>query len=430
MPRVPGNILVYDSEELDFRWDLVVVAQDEESLARRLRLRQRLDVFTLTTNAPVPKDETLASGADCLDPSDVHWTWKTLRDTLVDAAVARRPEATRKGFDGNNQPPVASPPPFSVEATDGWVWAGGSAATDPLDPCVKGGNEPFELKFDVASGPGRWLVIGIVVLSDGELDLECWATGPRTSWLDDLPAVFRENPIAAAFLERLLASFKVEWDGIAKQIATFERYLDPTQAPSVDALRFLAGWFGIELPRAGAGLGLAKQRRYIDAVLPLHTCRGTPAALEAWAAAWLHLRGVDTAGGRLPRIVEGFRIRRCLRPATDTMSGSGADLEKAAPLGPEAFAGGARLDVGHRLGEVRLPPRDDLVDWEAAVDRTLWVFRPSFAENTEETKNQFLKLLDGLVPAGLEIIDRPVGPPVYLGHDSLLGLNTALGRGR
>ena len=415
-PRI--NVEDYDSGTDDFRWDRVVVAWSAgaDGGAPRLGPGQRLDVFTLTTNDAVEETDGGIPADRPVSRGTLLWTREVLTRTLREAA--REAAATT----------TAAP-------TDRWVRAGGRTGGDPHNLTLEPVPASAALDLHVPSGPGRRLVVGIVVAPASPLELALWPTGPRASWLDDLPAVFRENPIAAAFLEGMLATFKVEWDAIADRLATFQAYLDPARAPSLDALRFLAGWFGFEVPAAGPGRGLADQRRYVRDVLPLRPHRGTPAALEAWLAAWLRLRGVDDAGGRLPRVVEGFRIRRLLRPAAEGTAsrGVGADLAKAAPLGPEVWAGGARLDAGQRLDNIRLPPRDD-ADWQATLDRTLWLFHPPLTRNTDadqaevEPDAELAERLDEWIPAGLAIVRRPVRAGARLGHDSLLGLNTALGR--
>jgi phage tail-like protein len=383
---------VFDTRSDDFAWDAVILEWDGTA---GLAAGQRLAVFTLTTNDAGP----------CVGESTPGWTEAALVESL----------STSAGGAGRETPTAQN---------DRWLYAGGVSGGDPALAVV--GRE--KLRLDVPSGPGRFVAVGVLLEPGDGPALACWATGPRQSWLDDLPAVFRENPVAAAFLERFLATFKVEWDRIAEVLDHFDRYLRPDRAPSPDALRFLAGWFALQVPNAGPGLGLVEQRRYVATVLPLRERRGQPEALATWLRAWLELKGIDTAGGRLPRFVEGFRIRRFIRP-DDVASAVGADLDKAAPLGPEVAAGGARLDAGHRLDEVALPSRDRFAGWEEFVDRSLWVFLPPLGGREDDgdaptLDDELAELLDELVPTDLDIRRRVVRPGLVLGHDSLLGLNT------
>jgi len=126
--------------------------------------------------------------------------------------------------------------------------------------------------------PGRWLYVRVELRGDGRrsptlhrirLDL------PRHGGLDDLPAIYSEDPRARDFTERFLGVFDAWLDQVDDALARRDALLDADSLPD-DALGWLASLIGIgfeaEMP--------PKRRRALLAAAPdLHRRRGTPSGL-------------------------------------------------------------------------------------------------------------------------------------------------------
>lgn len=161
------------------------------------------------------------------------------------------------------------------------------ATIDPLIPwegdtrTYRGGAEASEmLRFllDVARETYLWL----------KLELECPAGAapasllslkvryPDRSWLDDLPAVYREDEGSAAQLRRFLAPLEALYGDLSETIDSLPSRIDPATARD-DWLPWLLEWLGFP---PTAGLGAAIQRRLLSEAGTLLEERGTQGALE------------------------------------------------------------------------------------------------------------------------------------------------------
>lgn len=101
---------------------------------------------------------------------------------------------------------------------------------------------------------------------------------PRFSYSEQyLPAIYREDPAAAHFIERWLANFEGFYTTIEDMIEQVYFLFDP-QTAHPDALDWLASWMGLVLDP----LWSEKRRRFfISHLYRLYQMRGTPAGLEA-----------------------------------------------------------------------------------------------------------------------------------------------------
>jgi phage tail-like protein len=256
-----------------------------------------------------------------------------------------------------------------------------------------------------------------------------------------LPAVFREDQLSASFLERFLAVFQHDWDDLETKLEQFRLYLDPAQAPDHAALHYLAAWFDIRLESEWT---LERARQFLACVLPLRTYRGTPAAAEAWLQAWLQAEGWPNAG-RMPRLVEGFRVRRFF-----ALGNSGrARLPRGAPLAYEPFGDVVRLDSDARLDEARLlspqltHPEQQVLDnfghrvrlyvcdvAESKAGSAYWDAPPEVAVQPDPKKQskmrRLLRAAQDVLPGSLTVDFVTVSPGFRMGADSILGLNTIL----
>jgi phage tail-like protein len=342
---------------------------------------------------------------------------------------------------------------FSERDFGGWQLAErlvGSDREDQTSPANAG-----RQKVLIQSGPGQYLHVALRPSRARERpNLKVYARYPRSSLIDMLPAVFREDPLSASFLERLLAVFQHDWDEVEATLERFRLYLDPAHVPDLAALHYLAAWFDIRLESRWL---LDPARRFLARVLPLRSRRGTPAAAEAWLQAWCEAEGWPNAG-RMPRLVEGFRVRRFFAlggvnpKKNEVVARPGrAQLPRSAALAVEPIGDGIRLDAGARLDAARLVPPDLAHAERQVLDHfghrvTLYVSdlaRASSATPVDPApapgrpdagaQSKRLRLLDAardVLPASLAIDLAIVQPGFRLAADSLLGLNTILARER
>ena len=114
------------------------------------------------------------------------------------------------------------------------------------DPAARAGT--WELLFQAITG--RYLQLELTLEGTGRSTpviyaLRAWY--PRFSYLHNyLPAIYREEPVHASFLDRWLANFEGLYTNLEDMIDHLPRLLDPRSAPQ-DALDWLASWLGLVL---------------------------------------------------------------------------------------------------------------------------------------------------------------------------------------
>ena len=188
--------------------------------------------------------------------------------------------------------------------------------TDAAASCSAGRNTwgTWELLFQRARG--RWLQLRLVLRGDGRSTprlraLRAWY--PRFSYAQHyLPAVYREDPVAASFIERLLANFEGTYTTIEDRIAQAQWLLD-VRSTAPEALDWLAGWFGVALD---AGWSADRKRLFIRHAMDFFARRGTLAGLQMALRLALdacvdeRLFTEPSAARSSVRIIERFRARR------------------------------------------------------------------------------------------------------------------------
>ena len=190
---------------------------------------------------------------------------------------------------------------------------------------------------------GRYLRLKLVLRGNGRATprlraLRAWY--PRFSYLGRyLPAVYREDPDSAFFLDRFLANAEGILTGIEDRTAAIQLLFDPRSAPS-EALDWLAGWFGLALD---PGWDEGRRRLLLRHAAALFAVRGTVRglqlalhlALDACVDEDLFTGGASAAEDPF-RIVEGFRGLR-LPPALLGLTGDAVPAAESA--GPVVAAG-------------------------------------------------------------------------------------------
>ena len=116
---------------------------------------------------------------------------------------------------------------------------------------------------------------------------------PRQSYLRHLPAVYRENPASAAFLERYLSIFESTFVDVEEQIDSTSKYIDPAGIPT-EHLQWLGEWLAVEADETWSAAAL---QALIEAAPELYRKRGTAEGLLATIR--LYLRYSDA--GVTPR---------------------------------------------------------------------------------------------------------------------------------
>jgi len=179
----------------------------------------------------------------------------------------------------------------------------GSPAADPLWAAFEAGlphpqdwqaGRPGASDFLIDLSPGRFLFVRLRLAGDGfatpvvrriRLDF------PRSTSLDYLPAVYRENPEAEDFTERFLSLFDSLMEDLDSAIERAPALLDVGGVPD-EVLPWLAGFFDITLGRDWS----PEQRRAVLREVPrLYRLRGTVEGLK---------RAVELVFGVTPEIQE------------------------------------------------------------------------------------------------------------------------------
>jgi phage tail-like protein len=107
-----------------------------------------------------------------------------------------------------------------------------------------------------------------------------------STYLDHLPAVFREDKLLGEFL----SAFEAVLGELEDTIAGFaDTYLDPRQTPP-DFLPWLAGWVGLTLR---ADWDPSTKAAFIEEIVPLYRKRGTLAGLRRMLEVYLGKVGGD-----------------------------------------------------------------------------------------------------------------------------------------
>jgi phage tail-like protein len=217
------------------------------------------------------------------------------------------------------------PQPSPILSRSGSELAGHSAAALVVtDPRAQHGS--FELLFQRVSG--RFLEVRLGLSSDGDASPRLRAlraSWPRVSWAERyLPALYREDPEPADFLERFLANMQGTTSVIEARMITAQALFDTRTAP-VEALGWLAEWFDVALDPSWSE---ARRRLFIAHAIRFFGWRGTMRGLEsALALAFGQpLEGTlfsdrDCSREGAIRIVESYRTRTLGRIGAGDSSG-------------------------------------------------------------------------------------------------------------
>jgi phage tail-like protein len=247
----------FDTGEWGTVWYRLSVARVLEGPATAVRVRYRA---TDTDEGPEPLEAVEGIGtvrADRLRSAGV--------ETLTDLA----------GLSPERAAAVVSTPASPVTPVEAGAWVDAAAEREPawtdLDPA--GAEDAL-----VEGAAGRYLHVRVDLVGEPSASPRIRSLRTlfdRESYLESLPAIYREDQQGAAFLGRFLAAFETVFEDVEVALEGSGRYLDPAGAPTA-GLAWLAEWVGLE---AEAAWPEAATRDLLAAAPDLHRRRGTPGGL-------------------------------------------------------------------------------------------------------------------------------------------------------
>jgi phage tail-like protein len=139
------------------------------------------------------------------------------------------------------------------------------------------------------------------------------------SYLDYLPAVFREERFAGDFLQ----AFQTMINGLQAEIEGVADYIDPVTARA-DFLPWLSGWVALTLR---ADWDDATRRSFLQQIVHLYRLRGTRAGMQRMLELYTGERvEVDDAFDQVPYY---FQVRLTLSEADPDLLRSKQDIARA-----------------------------------------------------------------------------------------------------
>lgn len=246
---------------------------------------------------------------------------------------------------------------------------------------------------DVAAGRGCWdlllqgivgrhLQLRITLTGDGRFSphiraLRAWY--PRVSWSRFLPAIYREQPGPADFLDRFLANMEGVSSSLEGRIVAAEARFDPRTAPA-DSLDWLAGWYDTALDPAWDE---DRRRLFIAHAAAFFgwrgTLRGLGLALRLAFDPAVSARDFDFSqpdcdcpGGI--RIIENYRVRRSghVWPASEAEDTAPQQRSLAERWQPEEGSAGLVERWARETGAAKATAQQRAAGFDLASDDERW----------------------------------------------------------
>lgn len=257
------------------------------------------------------------------------------------------------------------------------------SSSDPDQPTVS------PILLDQAEGPDLWARVTMVTpagrTAPSLLSLD--VLYGNDSYIDELPAIYREDPFAASQLRQVLAPFEVVFDQLDAAIAALPDRLDPATAPD-EWTNYLLSWLGV--PSLG-DLDPTMRRGLLEAMPDLLETRGTVGALTTVLnivtddratvrdrsqepAAWFLPVG-NRNGGSMPPRLGLDSVARSQQPAPFR---PGTVILGQIPLGVGCPDPELVLAESARLVTITIDvPADEAQALAPIIDRLLAVFMPA-----------------------------------------------------
>jgi phage tail-like protein len=223
---------------------------------------------------------------------------------------------------------------------------------------------PFDITDGLIGGEAKqhiWVGVefggeGLTTPAISQLTLEYDHEG----YLQYFPAIYRDDPIKRAFLERFLALYESFFDDTEQLIRSLSLLFDSQSAP-LEFLDWLAGWLALDLDERWSE---EKKRRALATAFELYGRRGTPAglreALQFFAGVQAHIDepimnsswwalpadGDDeqTEDGRL-----GFNTTLAPEEAQGAVVGTTATYDESSLITIDEFGAPLFANVAHRF---------------------------------------------------------------------------------
>jgi phage tail-like protein len=303
-------------------------------------------------------------------------------------------------------------------------WTGAGELTGQAHaPGAPPGTE--RLDWPVRSRPGRYLAVRVTLNGPGRATPLLHAVRahyPRQSYLEHLPAIFGADPDSKDFLSRFLGSFQAEWDDLDRRVARLPALADPRAVPAGPALRYLAGWLGIQLDLRWSE---EEQRRWLLASLDVLRHRGTPAALRTLLAALMaNTTGVPPDATGYPVLLEGFRARARFALGQPVWS----TVDSPVPLWSPEVVGRLRAGSYATVGRAKLVSTGDPAhDPFTVTANSFRVYLPASWVRTADDERVVRRLLSSERPATTRYDLCLVEPRLRVATQATVGLDTIVG---
>ncbi|AKB78407.1 NHL repeat domain protein [Methanosarcina horonobensis HB-1 = JCM 15518] len=263
---------------------------------------------------------------------------------------------------------------------------------------VQGYEKRDSLFLDRAEGRYLWFKI---ILSGTEEISPCIASigifFPRASYIDYLPAIYREEPHSRDLLERFLSIFESIIFEMDHTIEHIDRVFDADFAPP-EFLSWLASWLAVPVDEDWSE---EKKRLFIRHAASLYIKRGTREGLS---------ESIELFTGIKPLIVENFRIEFPLE-GNRSLPCTGEDVIFFPP-------DEARVKIDGR--------EENLVNVLFGTEKFVFtVFLKSPGIDTDTIK-RVRRIIDEQKPAHTCYNLKVLEPWFYLDMHTYLGINTAL----
>jgi phage tail-like protein len=280
--------------------------------------------------------------------------------------------------------------------------------------------------FLVLSNEGRYLWLRLRLEGDGygsPLVSALRVHYPRQSETAYLPAIYRQDPESALFLDRYLSIAQTTLDALEGRIRDIAKYFDPKAVPAGPFLTYLAKW--LALPLEGSWTWEQK-RRLLEAAPQFYQRRGTPASLRLYLQVHLsNLSGSGDAAAAIgyPQLLEDFRERRYLMLARQGESGLGRQ-----PLWGAGVEDRCQLGVFSTAGSVRMRSTGDPQhEFFQRTAHRFRVFVPSAWIRSADDERELRRAIDTEKPAHTAYDLCLVEPRFRVGVQSTVGIDTVIG---
>jgi phage tail-like protein len=362
-----------------------------------------------------------AAGVWCSEPLDsdiARCQWHRIELQLEALPPGTRVELSTCTSDNLSSSNFNDPVPSSA-------WSKPFALTGPMQT-QPGASTATDADFLVQSREGRYLRLRLRLEGDGYSSPRVSAMRihyPRQSELDYLPAIYRQDPESALFLDRYLSIAQTTLDAVEARIRDIALYFDPKAVPGGAFLAYLAKW--LALPIEG-GWTWEQNRRLLEAAPRFYQHRGTPASLRLCLQAYLsNLSGIGGGVQMIcyPQLLEDFRERRYLMLDRPGESSLGRE-----PMWSAGVIDRCQLGVFATSGSVRMvstgDPQHDFFQLTAHRFR---VFVPAAWVRSAEDERKLRRAINNEKPAHTLYDLCLVEPRFRVGVQSTVGVDTVIG---